>query len=83
MSIKIEDIPYNLHEMVDIVGMDNFEELVKVYGGTVVYIPVYKRIIIPQRNRKILQEYNGNNIEYLRHKYNLCSHHIKNLVKDK
>ncbi len=83
MSIRMEDIPYNLHGMVEIIGMDTFEELVKIYGGTLVYIPVYKRIIIPERNRKILEEYNGNNLEDLRHKYNLCSHHIKNLVKDK
>lgn len=83
MSIRMEDIPYNLHGMVEIIGMDTFEELVKIYGGTLVYIPVYKRIIIPERNRKIIEEYNGNNLDDLRHKYNLCSHHIKNLVKDK
>ncbi len=77
MSIRMEDIPYNLHGMVEIIGMDTFEELVKIYGGTLVYIPVYKRIIIPERNRKILEEYNGNNLEDLRHKYNLCSHHEK------
>lgn len=83
MSIRMEDIPYNLHGIVEIIGMDTFEELSRVYGGTVVYIPVYKRIIIPERNRKIIKEYNGKNVEYLRRKYNLCSYHIRNLVKDK
>lgn len=44
MDIKIEDIPYSLHTLVDIVGYDNFLEICKMYGGTSVFIPVYHRV---------------------------------------
>lgn len=82
MYIKMEDIPYNLHTMVEIIGIDKFIELLKIYGGSVIYIPVYKRIILPERNRKIIKEYNGKNVDLLRQKYNLSNAQIKNVIKN-
>ena len=69
MEVIREDIPYDLHTMVDIVGMNNFLEICKMYGGSSVYIPVYKRVTLGKRNREIIKEYNGKNIDALRVKH--------------
>lgn len=66
MDIKIEDIPYSLHTLVDIVGYDDFLEICKMYGGSSVYIPVHSRVVNGQRNREIVREYNGKNIDLLK-----------------
>ena len=82
MSIVMEDIPYELHTMVEIVGIENFEELSKFYGGTTVYIPVHRKIIIGERNREIVRTYNGRNIETLRRKYGLTNQQIKRILAE-
>ena len=73
MEVTKEDIPYDLHVMVDIVGMDNFLEISKMYGGSNVYIPVYKKVIMGERNRQIIREFNGKNLAGLRLKYGISN----------
>lgn len=69
MKVVMGDIPYDLHAMVDVVGMNDFLEISKLYGGRNVYIPVYKSVIKGDRNREIAKSYNGKNVDALRNKY--------------
>lgn len=82
MDILIEDLPYELHAMIEIVGIKQFEELSKLYGGTTVYIPVHKKVVLGERNRQIAKLYNGRNIDQLRRKYKLTSQQIKRILAD-
>ena len=66
MNVIMEDIPYNLHTMVDIVGIENFLQICKMYGGSSIYIPVYSKMIMGDRNRRMVRDYNGKNIDRLR-----------------
>ena len=43
MDLLKEYIPYYLHSMVDMIGEENFLKICKMYGGSSIYIPVYKR----------------------------------------
>lgn len=83
MEILIESLHEDLHNMVDIVGIDNFIKIVKIYGGSAIYIPTYKTILIQERNKNIIKEYDGSNINYLRKKYNLTNSQIRKLLKKK
>ena len=65
MNILIDNIPVNLQQMVDIIGMDKLIELSKVYGGASIYIPMHKTLRIHERNRNIAKEFNGVNGESL------------------
>lgn len=82
MDIRIDDIPYELHSMVEVVGIKNFEELSRLYGGTTVYIPVHRKIILGPRNREIVRAYNGKNIDILRKKYCLTRQQIKRILSN-
>lgn len=83
MEILIESLHEDLHNMVDIIGIDNFIKIVKIYGGSAIYIPTYKTILIQERNKNIIKEYDGSNINYLRKKYNLTNSQIRKLLKKK
>ena len=82
MDLLKEYIPYYLHSMVDMIGEENFLKICKMYGGTSIYIPVYKRATQGLRNEAILKEYNGKNIDALRIKYKLSNRRIRDLVKE-
>ncbi|MEG2712543.1 MAG: Mor transcription activator family protein [Clostridia bacterium] len=80
MNIKKDDVPYHLHTMVDIVGNEKFLEICKMYGGSAVYIPVYKKVIMGERNRQLIKDFNGKNLDVLRFKYNMSKEHLKRIV---
>lgn len=81
MKITKDDVPYNLHTMVEVIGYDKFLEICKMYGGTTVYIPIYKKVIMGERNKKLLKEFNGRNIRELGMKYNLSKEQVRRIVK--
>lgn len=81
MKILMDDIPYDLQSMADIVGVYNFLEVCKLYGGRSVYIPVYKKVIMGNRNREIARLYNGKNIDDLRNRYSMSSQQVKSVLK--
>ena len=69
MDVEIKDIPESMINMVDIVGIRKFLEITKIYGGASVYIPLYKSIIRPARDRDIIKKYSI--MEYLQYFINL------------
>lgn len=81
MNVLMEDIPYNLHTMADITGMDNFLRICKMYGGSSIYIPVYNKVIMGDRNRRIVSEYNGKNLDRLRVRYDLSKEQVKYVLR--
>lgn len=83
MNVEIKDIPESMINMVDIVGIRKFLEITKIYGGTSVYIPLYKSIIRPARNRDIIKKYNGFNAKELAQMYNITVHNIKKIIQNK
>ena len=83
MEVEIKDIPESMINMVNIVGITKFMEITKIYGGTSVYIPLYKSIIRPARNRDIIKKYNGFNAKELAKMYNISVYNVKKIIQDK
>lgn len=81
VDIRKDDVPYDLHLMVDIVGYEKYLELCKMYGGSSVYFPVYRKAVMGERNRAILREYNGKNLDKLRVKYGVSKQQLKNILE--
>lgn len=81
MNIKMEDIPESLHQMVEIVGIEKFVMICKMYGGATIYIPVYNKVVMGDRNRKIVRDYNGKNLDKLRVRYNISKEQLKFILK--
>ena len=82
MEIKREDIPDNMINMLEIVGMENFLKIIKEYGGDALYIPYYKSLKKKARNREIRKAYNGFNSRELSKIYGLSVSQIIRITKD-
>ena len=83
MDVEIKDIPESMVNMVDIVGISKFMEITKIYGGTSVYIPLYKSIIRPARDREIIKKYNGFNEKQLAKMYKISVYNVKRIIQNK
>ena len=53
------DVPDSVKDVVDVIGIDAFKGLVKLAGGSLLYIPNESNLVKPIRNRKIRDEFKG------------------------
>lgn len=83
MEIKKEDIPDNMIIMVEIIGIEDFIEISKVYGGDLLYIPTYKSLKKQSRNREINKAYDGFNARELSKIYELSVSQIHRIARRK
>ena len=60
-----EDLPEFLQDLVEIMGIEAFINLIKEYGGSSLYIPNENSVLKPIRNRLIKKHFNGNNYKEL------------------
>ena len=80
MDTRMDNIPYDLHLMVEIIGPDNFLEVCKMYGGDKLYIPVHRKVMLGDRNREMVRLYNGRNLDELRVKYGISKQQVKRIL---
>ena len=65
--LTIDDLDGENRELAELVGMEAFIKLVEVYGGTgKLYVPQADKVLIPVRDEKIREEYDGTNL------YGIC-----------
>ena len=79
---KSEDMTEEQKILIDTVGADCFMELVRVYGGSCVYIPKNDNIMRSIRNRNIRNDFNGHNFKELAIKYGLTVARIRGCSKE-
>lgn len=80
-NVDVSDIPETYQPVVSLIGLDNFLKLCRYAMGDELYFPMQESILRNARNRLIIQEYNGNNLQELSKKYGLTRNHIRNIVK--
>lgn len=77
-----EDIAERYRPVVDIVGVERFALLADYAAGDELYFPKPENIVIPARNRRVKEEWNGYNMKQLAEKYNLTIGQIRNILRD-
>ncbi|VYU48005.1 Mor transcription activator family protein [uncultured Clostridium sp.] len=83
-ELQIDDLQGENRELAECIGMEAFIKLVDVYGGTGrLYIPQPDTLLIPVRDKKICEQFNGGNIYELAHKWGLSDGYIRKIVKDR
>lgn len=80
-NVDVSDIPETYQPVVSLIGLDNFLKLCRYAMGDELYFPMQESILRNARNRLIIQEYNGNNLQELSKKYGLTRNYIRNIVK--
>ena len=82
MKIRKEDLYEHLELLYEIVGEEKYLEIVRMYGGSNLYIPTYKATIRNSRNREIKRRYNGVNGSLLAAEYGMSVNNLRNIVKE-
>lgn len=73
------DVPDSIKDIVDVIGIDAFKDLVKLAGGSLVYIPNENNLVKPIRNRRIKEEFNGS-YKDLSMRYGISEIQVRNII---
>ena len=73
------DVPDSVRDVVDVIGIDAFKGLVKLAGGSNLYIPNESNLVKPIRNRIIREEFNGSYRDISR-KFGISEVQARNII---
>ena len=77
-----EDLPESVIDIVDTIGIDAFKDLVRLVGGSNLYIPNENSITKEYRNKKIREEFKGD-YKTISRKYGISEVQVRNIVNFK
>ena len=73
------DVPDSVKDVVDVIGIDAFKGLVKLAGGSLLYIPNESNLVKPIRNKMIKEEFRGNYRD-ISVKYGISEIQVRNII---
>ena len=73
------DVPDSIKDVVDVIGIDAFKDLVKLAGGSLLYIPNESNLVKPIRNRRIRDEFKGSYRD-ISMKYGISEVQVRNII---
>ena len=73
------DVPDSVKDVVDVIGIDAFKGLVKLAGGSLLYIHNESNLVKPIRNRKIRDEFKGS-YKDISMKYGISEVQARNII---
>ncbi len=83
IDIIIDDLPDDIRNIAELIGLDACLKLVKTYSGEQIYFPKYDSITRKQRNRDIYDQFlSGKGYEELAHKYNLTVSSTREIINE-
>lgn len=80
--LQYEDLDENDQDLVDCIGLDNFKNLVRTFGGSSINIKISKNIALDYRNKQICSEFDGGNYKQLARKYNLSEASVYRIIRE-
>ena len=78
-NLTINDLPDGVVDVVEVIGMDAFKDLVKLAGGSNQYIPNESNLVKPIRNRMIRDEFKGS-YKDISMKYGISEIQVRNII---
>ena len=81
METALEELPQIYKIMVNLIGREGAFEIGKEFGGENIYLPSLSKTVVPRRNAKIAEEFNGFNFKELAKKYGLVERHIRDIIE--
>ncbi len=79
-EVELEHLNEEQREVAEIIGLDNYIELVRLLGGSYVYVPMSNTLVKEARNRAIRSEFDGD-YKLLARKYQLTTTQIRNILE--
>jgi Mor family transcriptional regulator len=83
-EIQLEDLSEGVKDLVYVLGIDIFLEVINHCGGGYIYLPSKSSIIRNTRNRLIRKDFiNGLSHIQIANKYNISDTQVRNILKVK
>ena len=82
-DITLEQLSGDQYDLAELVGIEVYKRLVKVYGGSFIYICKADTVTKAIRNDEICRRFNGYNHRELAIEYNLSEKTIRDITADK
>ena len=80
--LSINDIPDSIKDVVDVIGMDAFKSLVKLVGGSNLYVPNESSLVKGVRNRMIRESFDGD-YKKISRRFGISTVQVRNIVNYK
>lgn len=79
-AIQFEDVPEELRDIADALGMEAFLKLIALCGGQDLYIPKRESLERGPRDRAIRDRFDGGNYRALAAQYRLSVRQIRKII---
>ncbi|MCR8743720.1 Mor transcription activator family protein [Romboutsia lituseburensis] len=79
-ELTYEQLPDSLKDIADAIGLQSLKNLIKLAGGSTIYIPSEKKLTKPVRDKMIRSSFNGD-YKRLSRKFNMTEVQIRNIIK--
>jgi Mor family transcriptional regulator len=81
-EVRPEEIPIEYQDIVEAIGVEHLIKLSIIIGGTTNYFPKLDRLIQQTRDRLVIDEYNGYNVDELAHKYDISDVWVRRVIRE-
>ena len=79
-EIRLEDIPEEFRDIVQVLGMESFLRLASLCGGQSLYIPKLDSLERDGRDREIRARFDGGNYRALAAQFRLSERQIRKII---
>jgi len=79
-NIKLSDLQGDQRELAEVIGIEAYLSLVKIYGGMTIYIAKMDKLLNAKRDAEIVKRFNGYNYKYLANEYRLTERMIREII---
>ncbi|WP_418815789.1 Mor transcription activator family protein [Pseudoruminococcus massiliensis] len=81
-EIQLSDLRGEQREIAQAIGIKAYIELVKLYGGSNIYIAKMDKLFCIKRDAEIIRHFNGENYNSLAKQYGLSERAVRTIVAD-
>ena len=79
-NIKIQDLQGEQRQIAEIIGLEAYLKLVKIYGGTNIYIAKIDKLLSIKRDMEIVKRFTGYNYKSLANQYRLSERAVREII---
>ena len=79
-NLTRDDLPDGVMDIVDSIGIDAFKDLVRLAGGSNLYIPNESSLVKSYRNKMIREEFKGD-YKTIARKFGISEVQVRNIIK--
>ncbi len=80
-NVLLEDLNEEQQEVAELIGFNTYISLVRVMGGSYIYVPKADRLCINARNKVIRNEFVGN-YKRIAIKYGITQTQVRNIINE-